>query len=53
MHMCDWLAMKAPEKPIMCTMEYIPIAYDLKITDTEGNNYKFEGIGEFQYDSLI
>ena len=48
MHLCDWLTMKDPDTPIMCTMEYIPVAYDVKLVTFNGIEYIFDGIGEFK-----
>ncbi len=36
MHLCDWLIMKDPDTPIMCTMEYIPVVYDMKLVTLNG-----------------
>ena len=48
MHRCDWLVMKHPDTPIMCTMEYIPVVYDVKLRTLSGNRYIFDGIGKFR-----
>ena len=48
MHRCNWLSMKFPNRPIMCTKEYIPTTYQLFLFAEGGEMYEFEGIGPFQ-----
>ena len=52
MQLCDWLIMKDPDTPIMCTMEYIPIVYDMKLVTLNGIQHIFDGIGEFKDETL-
>lgn len=47
MHRCNWLSMKFPGEPLMCTLEYIPTFYDLLLTEESGKIYEFEGVGQF------
>ena len=48
MHKCDWLLMKYPGSPLMCTMEYIPTIYELILISSSGEKYKFGGTGRFE-----
>ena len=48
MHMCDWLSLKFPGEELICTMEYIPTAYELALVDNGGEVYEFRGSGEFE-----
>ena len=48
MHKCDWLSMKFPDTPLICTREYIPVVYDLKLISNSGDKYRFDGIREFK-----
>ena len=52
MHKCDWISMKFPDEPLMCTMEYIPLTYELDLMTNSGNEYKFDGIGRFKHNFL-
>ena len=52
MHQCDWLSMKYPDKPLMCTEEYIPITFQFDWIANNGEEYKFHGIGQFRNDLL-
>ena len=53
MHTCDWLSMKYPGTPLMCTMEYIPIVYELKLIANSGGKYEFDSAGKFKEDFLL
>ena len=48
MHKCDWLSMKFPDTPLICTREYIPVVYDLKLISISGEKHRFDGIREFK-----
>ena len=48
MHKCDWLSIKFPDTPLICTMEYIPVVYDLKLIGNSGEKHEFDGIGKFK-----
>ena len=48
MHRCDWLSMKFTDEQLMCTREYIPTTYDLKLIANSGDRYVFSGIEQFQ-----
>ena len=48
MHMCDWLSMKYWRKPLMCTREYIPITYDVRLTTQDGDRHEFHSFGKFK-----
>ena len=52
MHKCDWLVMKFPDTELICTMEYIPVFYELKLISDSGEKYEFDGIGKFKDDFL-
>ena len=49
-HKCDWLSMKFPDAPLMCTKEYIPVVHELKLISNSGEKYGFDGIGKFKDD---
>ena len=48
MHKCDWLSMKFPGEPLMCTEEYIPITYQFELVAHSGEVYGFDGVGRFK-----
>lgn len=48
MHKCDWLVMKFSDTELICTMEYIPEFYELKLTSDSGERHNFDGIGKFK-----
>lgn len=48
MHMCNWLAMKFPNENMICTREYIPTTYTCSLADNNGDQYKFDGLGQFK-----
>ena len=48
MHKCDWLSMKFPDMPLVCTEEYIPITYQLDFMADNGEDYRYDGIGKFK-----
>jgi hypothetical protein len=52
MHKCDWLSMKFPNTPLMCTKEYIPVVYELKLVGKSGEKHEFDGTGKFKNDFL-
>ena len=49
-HKCDWLSMKFPGEPLMCTEEYIPITYQFDLVAHSGEVYRFDGVGRFKND---
>ena len=52
MHKCDWLVMKFPDTELICTIEYIPVFYELKLISDSGERHDFDGIGKFKDDIL-
>ena len=52
MHKCDWLSMKLPNISLICTKEYIPVVYELKLISNSGEEYEFDSISKFKDDYL-
>ena len=52
MHKCDWLSIKFPDTPLICTKEYIPVVYELKLISNSGEKYRFDGIRKFNENFL-
>ena len=52
MHMCEWVTAKFQDELIACTMEYIPTTYNCVLKDYEGEQFNFEGIGDFATDDV-
>jgi hypothetical protein len=48
MHKCDWLSMKFPDTPLICTKEYIPLVYELNLISNSGEKHEFDSIGKFK-----
>ena len=48
--MCEWVTAKFPDELIACTMEYIPTTYNCVLKDYEGEQFNFDGIGDFATD---
>ena len=48
MHKCDWLSMKFPDTPLICTKEYIPLVYELNLISNSGEKHEFNSIGKFK-----
>jgi hypothetical protein len=52
MHKCDWLSIKFPDTPLICTKEYIPVVYELTLISNGGEKYRFDGIRKFNENFL-
>ena len=48
MHKCEWISLKFPGEPLMCTQEYIPTIYELTLIDDGLEILEFGGIGKFK-----
>ena len=48
MHKCEWISLKFPRDPLMCTQEYIPTIHELTLVDESLNVFEFGGIGRFK-----
>ena len=47
MHRCQWISLKFPGEPLVCTKEYIPTIYELTLIDKGFEIYEFGGVGRF------
>ena len=52
MHKCDWLSMKFLNTPLMCTKEYIPVVYELRLVGKYREEHEFDGTGKFKNNFL-
>ena len=48
MHRCEWISSKYPDEMLACTKEYIPTIYDLTLVSSDGEVFKFDGVGRFE-----
>ena len=48
MHDCFWKLQKNPDKPLACTLDYVPTLYWCTLVDSTGlEAFDFDGVGKF------
>ena len=48
MHNCFWKLQSNPDKPLACTLDYVPTLYWCTLVDSTGlETFEFDGVGKF------